>query len=188
MTLLAVGVLLFTLVHLALAIAPEFADGAKSRFGEGAVKGVVSVLSLAGIVLIVLGWRSAQAHTIYAPAYEWRIYASLLVVFGLYLMVVASRASVLKRRIRHPQLTGLLLWAVAHLLMNGDSRSVVLFGGLGCWAVLEILLINRRDRNWIEPGAPGLPVEAVNVIITLAVTALLVWAHPWIAGVPVLSS
>ena len=100
-------------------------------------------------------------------------------------MVVSGRASRVKRVLRHPQLTGVLLWAIAHLLLNGDLRSVALFGGLALWSVLEILLINRRDGAWVRPEAPPLATDAVTAVVAVLVLGALVWAHPWLAGVAV---
>ena len=75
---------------------------------------------------------------------------------------------------------------MAHLLANGDSRSLVLFGGLAAWCVLEMLLINRRDGAWVKPAPPSWTVEVIGIAIGLAVAALFIGIHPWIAGVPVL--
>ena len=78
----------------------------------------------------------------------------------------------------------MLLWAIAHLLANGDSRSLTLFGGLGAWCIVMILLINRRDGAFVKPQAPSWTVELVGIAIGLAVYALFIFLHPWIAGVP----
>ena len=55
---------------------------------------------------------------------------------------------------RHPQLTAVKIWAVAHLLVNGDLASLVLFGGLLAWAVVEVIVINRSEV-WVRPARPG---------------------------------
>ena len=88
--------------------------------------------------------------------------------------------------VRHPQLGGLLTWAVAHLLVNGDSRSLVLFGGLGLWALLAIVATNRRDGAWEKPEPPPLAKDVIGMVVSLVVLAAVIWAHPWLAGVPAL--
>jgi hypothetical protein len=93
----------------------------------------------------------------------------------------------IKRVLRHPQLTGVVVWAVAHLLGNGDSRSLALFGGLGLWALLEMAAINRRDGPWQKPEPVGLPRSLVPLGIGAVAWALLFFAHPWIAGVPLVT-
>ena len=69
-----------------------------------------------------------------------------------------------------------------------DSRElyVLLLGALGIWALLEIILISRREGAWEKPQAPAWAVEILGIAITLVVMAIVVWAHPWIAGIPLL--
>jgi hypothetical protein len=74
-------------------------------------------------------------------------------------------------------------WAGAHLLANGDSRSLVLFGGLGVWAVLEIILINRRDGAWEKPEPLPLSADVTPLIAAAVAFAVLLFVHPWISGV-----
>ncbi|MGD8734450.1 MAG: NnrU family protein, partial [Gammaproteobacteria bacterium] len=80
-------------------------------------------------------------------------------------------------------LTGVLIWAVGHLLANGDSRSLVLFGGLGLWCVMQIVAINRREGPWIRPDPVPRRMDAVPVVIGIIAYAILLWAHPWLFGV-----
>ena len=89
----------------------------------------------------------------------------------------------IRRVIRHPQLTGVILWSVGHLISNGDSRSLVLFGGIGIWAVIEILLINRRDAEWIKPQPVPFPKNIVLVVIGVVAYLVLVFVHQWLFGV-----
>ena len=111
--------------------------------------------------------------------------ALTLIVVAVYLIVSASRPSRLKRVLRHPQLTGVFLWAVAHLLLNGDSRSLLLFGTLATWTLVEMLVINRRDGVWVRPEAPPLSTDLATAAVALVVLAVLIWAHPWFTGMPV---
>ncbi|WOJ96055.1 NnrU family protein [Congregibacter brevis] len=171
-----------------MSLAPSKVSAAKEKMGENGIKSLITVFTVAGMVLIVLGWRGSESTWLYTTPSSIRGAATGLVVLALYLFVVSNRPSAIKRFIRHPQLSGVLVWAVAHLLLNGDSRSLLLFGGMGLWAILEILLINRRDPAPAKPSAPGLISEMITVAITLAVAALIVWAHPWLAGVPAIAS
>jgi uncharacterized membrane protein len=184
MTLLVAGLLLFTGSHLFMAVGVGELDSLRQRLGAGPVKGLLAVLIGGGLALMVIGWRASEVLWLYALPPVVQTVAFVLIASGIYLMVVAGRASRVKRVLRHPQLTGVLLWAIAHLLLNGDLRSAVLFGGLALWCVLEILLINRRDGPWIRPEAPPLATDAVTAVIAVLVLGALVWAHPWLAGVP----
>lgn len=188
MLLLIAGIFLFTGIHMFLSVAPNTVNTVKLRVGAGGLKGLIAVSSAAGLGLIVLGWKSAETRWLYTTPSGVHSAAMGLVVVALYLFVVSNRPAAIKRLIRHPQLTGVLLWATAHLLMNGDSRSLVLFAAMGLWAVLEIVLINRREGAWQKPAAPGLASECITIAIAVSVTAVIVWAHPWLAGVPIVRS
>jgi hypothetical protein len=86
---------------------------------------------------------------------------------------------------RHPQLTGVKTWALAHLLVNGDLPSFILFGGLLAWAVVEVILINRQT-TWTRPATveTSLGKEAGAVIGTLVLYGIVAWLHGWF-GYPV---
>ncbi len=185
MVLLVLGILLFAGVHFVPSLAPGLKLSWLSRLGEGGYKGTFSLLLLAAFALIITGWRSAQPEFLYTPLPALRHPAMLLLVIAFLLMVVSSRNSRLKLVIRHPQLTGVTLWGIAHLLMNGDNRSLVLFGGMAVWAVVEMITINRRDGTWIKGAAPSWGTEIVNLVITLVVVGVVVYIHPWLSGMPV---
>ncbi len=185
MTLLAIGILLFAGVHLIPSLAPAIKAGWRSRLGEGGYKGSFSLLLLAALALIVIGWRSSLPTLVYLPSPALHGPALVLLVAAFLLLVVSSRPSRLRRLIRHPQLTGVTLWGIAHLLLNGDSRSLLLFGGISLWAIVEILAINRRDGAWHRPDVPPWRAELVNLVIAAVVTGVVVYVHPWLAGVPV---
>ena len=88
-----------------------------------------------------------------------------------------------KRFIRHPQLTGLVIWAAGHLLANGDNRSLVLFGMLGLWAIVEMMLISRREGAWARPDPMPLTGEIRPVVAGLVIFAAFLFAHPYLFGV-----
>ena len=181
MLLLIAGLLLFCGSHLTVSLAPAL----HARRNEPAVTGAIALLSLGGLALIVFGWRGAETQWLFAQPPATRLLALLLIAVGVYLFVVSGRPSRVKRVLRHPQLTGVLLWSLAHLLLNGDSRSLLLFGALGAWCVAEMLLINRRDGAWQKPEAPSLGTDIGTAVVAVVVFAVLAWAHPWLAGVPV---
>lgn len=183
MQMLIVGVILWSGVHLVPSLAPGMRESFVARAGLKAWKGLFALAILASLVLIVLGWRSTVPEAVYQPPPWGRTVAIALMVVSVYLFGAARRPAMIKRVLRHPQLTGLVAWSIAHLLANGDHRSLILFGGLGAWAIVEILAINRRDGAWVRPESPPLSREVIGIVITLAVFALLAWGHRWFAGV-----
>jgi uncharacterized membrane protein len=177
------GVALWSAVHLVPALIPSFREAIASRLGEKPYRGIFAIAIVASLALIVIGWRTTVPQTLYQPPPWGRPVAIVLMIVAVYLFGAARRPAAVKRFIRHPQLTGLIVWSIAHLLANGDQRALVLFGGLGIWAIVEILAINRRDGVWIKPERPRLSREMLGIVITLVVFTALFWAHPWIAGV-----
>lgn len=185
MFLLISGVLVWVVVHLF----PSAAQGAKSRLvsriGEGPYMLIFSLLIASALVLIVLGWRDATPIYIYAPpAWGWMV-TTVLMLPALILFFSARLPTNIKRFLRHPQLTGVIVWAIAHLIANGDSRSLILFGGFGVWALVEMLLINRREGAWQRSLPRPLTADLLLVGIGVVAYIVLVLLHPILFGVPV---
>jgi uncharacterized membrane protein len=185
MTLLVAGILLFALVHFIPAFAPSLKTGALQRLGEGGYKGIFSLLLLGSFALIIFGWRSTQPTPLYLPPPYLHNVALGLLVIAFLLLVVSSRNSRLRLWVRHPQLTGVALWGGSHLLLNGDNRSVVLFGSMALWALVEIVAISRRQGVWVKGDTPSWGAEAVTVLIAAVTVAIVVFIHPWLSGLPV---
>ena len=141
---------------------------------------------ISSVVLMVLGWRSTIPEYVYFPPSWGRSVTLLLVLVAFILFVAAQMKTNIKRILRHPQLTGLLLWCIGHLLANGDSRSVILFGGLMLWGVLEIVFINRRDGKWEKPEAVSLKYDVMVVVAGVILYGILLVAHPYLSGIPLL--
>lgn len=186
MAILLTGLLLFCGVHLVTALLPAGSSRVRDTLGPGAFKGLYALLAVAGVSLMVFGWRQTTPALVYLPPRTLFIPAYVLTFAGFVLMALPQRQSVVKRYIRHPQLTGVLLWALAHLGFNGDTRSLVLFSGLGLWCVAEIAAINHRDGPREAPPAPGVAYELKTLAVAAVVFTVVVALHPWLAGVPAL--
>ncbi len=180
---LCIGVLLFIVVHLVPCLARGFRDSLLERVGAQPYRGIFSVIQLMAIVLMIIGWRSTTPEFVYMPPSWGTPATSLLMLISVMLFGAAQQPTRIKRYVRHPQLTGMAVWSVSHLLSNGDSRSLVLFGGLGLWALLEMFLINQREGAWVKPYGPALSVEVRGIVISAAVFFVLVYLHPYFAGV-----
>jgi len=185
MTLLIAGITLWFVTHLFPAAAPGARDKLIRTLGENPYKGVFSLLILAALLMIVFGWKSAIPSTLYVPPMGPGPVPSVLVLFGLIIFFASQTGGHIKRLIRHPQMTGVLFWSTAHLLANGDSRSVSLFGGFAVWALLEIVLINRREGPRIDRPAASISRDIVTVVIGAVVFALIGHFHLQLFGVSV---
>ena len=182
MALLVFGVLLFSGAHMLPVFAAPLRARLAASLGSG-YQGVFALTVLASITLMVFGWRATPPSPIYvAPGVSVWLTDGLMFL-ALLLFVASGVPTNLKRVLRHPQLTGVALWAGAHLLSNGDSRSMVLFGGIGLWAIVAIVGINRRDGAYERPDPLPLSAELKPLIGAVVMYALLFFVHPWIAGV-----
>jgi len=180
---LIAGVALWAVVHLVPAAVPRVKDLLVARLGAGPWRGLFALAVLAGLVAIVVGWRSTLPEPVYSPPGWGRTAAGVLTFVAILLFGASHAPSNLKRWLRHPQLTGLLAWTGGHLLANGDTRSLVLFGGLAVWALIEIPLINLRDGRWQRPPPARARADVINVVASAAIFAVLLLLHPWFAGV-----
>lgn len=136
--------------------------------------------------MIVVGWRSITPEFLYLLPPFTRPIAMLLILAAFILFGAAKAPTRIKQYIRHPQLMSVVLWATAHLMLNGDSRAVILFGTLGIWAILEMVFINNRDGEWVKPSIPGWGAELKLLAIGVVMYVVVIFLHPYIAGVPVL--
>ena len=186
---LLAGLVLFLGVHSVRMVAPAFRDRMIAQRGEGAWKGIYSVLALIGFVLLVWGYGQARlvAPLLYEPPVWMKHIATPLMLFSMIFLVASQLpAGRIKKAVKHPMLLAVKIWALAHLLANGDLASLVLFLTFLGWAVWNRIAVKRR-------GDPVFETVSVrnDVIAVVAGTALTVWfivqLHAWLIGVPLLS-
>jgi len=183
MWLLISGLCVWVAVHSFPAVAVEQRARLVRNLGTGPYKGLFALGILISIILIVLGWRSTEPVFLYQLPAATRHLTYLLVLITFVLFVAARTRNSIKRYLRHPQLTGVVLWSIGHLLVNGDSRSLVLFGVLGLWAILEMVMINRREGVRVKPEPVAVTKNLAVIIAGMVLFAVLLLLHPWIAGV-----
>jgi uncharacterized membrane protein len=191
-TLLVLGLVIFLGTHsFSMARGPRAALVA--RIGEGPYKGLYSLVSLIGIVLVAIGYGQYRADG-YIPVWEppvWTRHLALLLVLVAFICFVAAYLpGRIKARLKHPMLAGVKIWALAHLIANGDLGSILLFGSFLAWAVLARISAKRRDVA-AQHGGTAAPAgwrnDILAVVIGVAVyLAFVFWLHPWLIGVPVL--
>lgn len=185
MAILIAGVVLWSVAHLVPSAAPGVRANLAGKLGEGAFKGLFAIDILIALALIIFGWRSAVPSAIYAPPLGDSPIPAALIAVGIILFVASATPNNLKRLIRHPQMTAVLFWISGHLLANGDSRSLLLFGGLGVWAILEIIFINKRDGVWNKPAPVPVLKDLLTAVLAVIVVLALARFHAALSGVAI---
>ena len=180
---LILGLVLWSCIHLFPSVAMGAREGIISKLGLWPFKGIFAILIASSITLIVFGWRSIEPTDIYLPP-SWGSYVTFLLVLLTFILFIAARRKTnIKRILRHPQLTGLVFWSIGHLLANGDNRSLILFFWLGVWAILEMIMISRREGEWKKPDSVLVKNDVVTVISGSVLFAILLMAHPYLSGI-----
>jgi uncharacterized membrane protein len=193
MLILVIGLVLFFAIHL-VPSSVDLRNGLVARFGDRGYKLIFAALSFVGLVLIVLGFHKLQIHPgknpqLWDPPVWARHLAVALMLPAMIALVAAYVPSRIHTILKHPMLVAIKLWALAHLLANGDLASLVLFGTFLAFAVYDRISVKRRGALGPLGAKIGAPM---NDLIVLAVgTALyvviLLWAHELLIGVSPLS-
>jgi uncharacterized membrane protein len=187
-TVLVIGLALFLGVHSVRLFADDWRSARVTAMGEGAWKGLYSLVSLAGLALIVWGYgmtRTAPVDLWHPPV--WTRHAASLLTLLSFILITA--AYVPRSRIRalvgHPMVAGVKLWAFAHLLSNGRLGDVVLFGAFLAWAVADFASLRRRDRaSGTRRGTGALANDLTSVVAgTVAWFVFALYLHVPLIGV-----
>jgi uncharacterized membrane protein len=184
MILLVTGIILWAAVHLFKRFAPTARDRLIEKFGLGPVKLTITVLSFAALALIIFGFRAAPFVTVFDPPI-WGIHVNNgLMIIAVVLFGLGNSRGRLRPMLRHPMLTGVIVWGTAHLLVNGDMASVVLFGSMLVWAIVEIIAINAAEGAWTRPE-PGPAIYDLRLLaISAVVFAVITFIHGLIGPSP----
>jgi uncharacterized membrane protein len=189
MTLLILGLVLFLGVHSTKIVAPDFRARFIAQRGENAWKGVYSIISIIGFVLIIWGFSLArQGGPVLYTLPFWLSHVTLLLMLVSFILLAASSLppGKITPAIKHPMLLAVKLWSFGHLLTNGELASVVLFGSFLVWAIIDRISVSRREAAGLtKPIVPG-PVrnDIYAIVIGVLVYILFVWKlHEWLIGV-----
>lgn len=181
MTLLAIGLTLFIGVHM-LPSVPAWREAAINSLGDKGYQGGYSLLSLAGMILIVYGKMQAPEEILW-EAPEWTGTITLVLMPIAFIMLNAAFIpSSIKSFTRHPMLWGVAIWALAHLAANGDLASLILFCGLGLFSVIKIFLIGDKREPDLGARMP-LKNDIILVVAGLIEFVLFLYFHQYVSGV-----
>jgi uncharacterized membrane protein len=182
------GLVLFLGVHSTRIFANNWRNQTLARMGEKPFKGLYSLLSLAGFVLLVWGYGQArqQGVMLWNPPTAMRHIAALLMLLSFVLLAATYvPGNQIKAKLHHPMVLGVKVWAFAHLLANGSLADTVLFGSFLLWAIVLFAASRKRDRReQIVYPAGTAGMTAVTVVAGIAAWAVFAfWLHRVLIGV-----
>ncbi|MDB5948134.1 MAG: NnrU [Ramlibacter sp.] len=188
MAVLILGLILFLGVHSTRIVADGWRTATIARIGEKPWKGLYTLASIAGFVLIVWGFGLARRQPVFlweSPMAMRHLAGALMLVAFVLLAATYVPRNAIKARLHHPMVLAVKVWALAHLLANGNLADVVLFGAFLVWAVFSFGAARARDRvaGAVYPAVTG-SGTAITVVVGVAAWAVFAfWAHGLLFGV-----
>lgn len=191
MLLLILGLALFIAIHI-LPTRPDLRGELAGRFGENAYKGFFSIVSAVGFALIVYGYHKVQLHpgknpVLWQPP-TWGRHVTMALMLPVFPLLIATYLpGKIAGALRHPMITAVKFWALAHLFVRGDAASLVLFLGFLGWAVFDrISLKHREAAGLVTPRTGPVRNDAMAIVAGLAIYGIFAkWGHPALIGVAV---
>ncbi len=192
MSLLIIGLIIFLGSHSCRIFAEPWRNHMIDRLGEVKWKGLYTIVSLIGLVIVVIGYGQARQNPIVIwqpPIYLMHIAILLNLVAFIFLAASFSTNNAIRLKLKHPMILGVKVWALAHLLANGTLADLVLFGSFLLWSVLDFR--SARKRPILMPQKAVVSTKATIIVI---VSGIVVWAafvfglHQYLIGVSPLGS
>jgi len=188
MALLIVGLIIFLGVHSIRMLAPAWRDLQLARRGELIWKGLYSIISLLGFVLIIYGYAHARLDPVYIwqpPVWAKHVAAPLMLISFICIAAAYIPGNIIKSKIGHPMLAGVKTWALAHLITNGTLADLYLFGSFLLWSIFQFRASRLRDKAHGVIYAHLSPTRDVLVIVFGIGGAIvfMLFLHQWLIGV-----
>ena len=180
---LIAGLIVFLGLHLLPALQSARA-GMVARWGEQRYRGLFSLASLVGLVLIVAGYAAADpGPRLFAPSPAAVAVAPYAVTLAFVLFAAANMRGHIRRVVKHPMLLGLAIWAAVHLAANGDARGTLLFGGFLAYAAVDFLSVVQRGA--VKTFEPVPRHDAIAVVGGVVVALVIMTLHRLLFGAAV---
>ncbi len=181
MTILIAGLVIFFTIHL-LPVTP-LKEPLYNWKGEQGYKGVISVVSIIGFVMIIIGHTAGNENNLWTPPDYANQLARVVMPVALILFVAGNLKSNISKLVPHPQLTAVLIWAAVHLIANGDTMSVLIFASFGAYALVD-MLASKKAKKATEKYSFGRDVAVIAIGLVAYVLALMF--HRYLSGVPIM--
>jgi uncharacterized membrane protein len=176
---LILGVALWWAAHLFKRVAPErrAAMGDKGR-------SPVALALVGSVVLMVIGFKMTPYIHVWAPPAFTIHLNNVLVLVAIWMMSPAGTKGKILSNVRHPMLMGFRTWAVAHLLVNGDLASMILFGGLLLWGMVEVVVINKAEPDWSPRTDGSIAKDGMFFVASIVLLVIIGYIHGLVGPVP----
>lgn len=180
---LLIGVILWIATHWIKRLAPDFRENLNQKYGAGKARGIITALIVISLVMMIIGYRGSSTNVLYSLPALFGPLCGLLMIIATVLLGMGKSKGRMRSWLRHPMLMGVLLWAVSHLLVNGDVASVILFGGMLIWSVASMQIINKTEGAWVRPE-PGPASGDIRLLIISAVLFVVIVVIHTLLGYP----
>jgi len=178
---LVLGLALWMVGHSLKRLAPGLRRDMSKALGEKISRGVISLVLLVAVVFMLLGYKQAANIHVYSSFAGAGYINNILMFAALFSVGIGPAGGRLSARFRHPMLFGAILWGAAHLLVSGDAASVVLFGGLSLWALVQMRLINQHEGPWERP-MPGDALRDYKLVLATLFLYVFIAGIHWLFG------
>lgn len=189
MWILILGLVIFLGNHSIQMYAPGWRDEMVVKIGKLNWRGLYSVFSLGGLGLIIWGFGEARPDApdlYYAPTWMPHLVMMLMLISFVFMVAGSLPTGYIKARLKHPMITGIIIWAFAHLMMNGDLASVLLFGSILVWAILNRINVDRRSSEALV--VKSIFPDIIALVVGLGLWMLMVHVlHGMLIGVEVIA-
>lgn len=189
MTLYISGLVIFFGLHLYSAFrSRQPGKDRREVMGEKIYMGLYSVAALIGFILIIAGFGASRPSPILYTPPAWGVAVNLLLSGLAFIALTASQipAGHIKKSLKHPMLVGIKLWALGHLLSNGELNAALLFGAFLGFAVIDRIRVKRRGDNGAAAAQPNVIWDGVAIFVGLALyAAFIIKLHPLLIGVAI---
>jgi uncharacterized membrane protein len=185
------GLALFFAMHFFTVFRSRTEQGLAHRLGRGPYMGLYSLLSLIGLIAMIWGFGEVRwPPTFWKPEqFPWTRHVAMTLMLPAILLIVAAYVPTgyIKKAVGHPMLIAVTLWALAHLIANGDLGSIILFGSFLVFAIIDRIVVSSRGDRGAAAANPNIFGDLIAVAVGGALYAALVfYLHPLLFGVPVI--
>ena len=183
------GLILFFGTHLFSAFRNRTGDGLPDILGRGPYMAIYSVLTAAGFIALVWGYAMIKPWIYLADPPPWMKHITMALMLPAIILIVAAYVPTgfIKKAVKHPMLTAVKLWALAHLLVNWDVGSLILFGSFLAFGVIDRIAVKRRGDVGAANAKPNVLGDLISIAVGSALYALLVYQlHAILFGVTIL--